>query len=81
MMSRTVDTGNPTILFKVSNNCTLTLPSMINPEVSKKLQQWQAWLTAQYNDDHVEKKEFFVILVTNFLSLWCTECLPGISKH
>ena len=77
-MRRKLHTGNPTILFKISSNLNLTLPSKLSSEVMDVLQQWQNWLTMPCQD-RVEKKEFLLILVSKFLSLWCSECSPGIS--
>jgi hypothetical protein len=79
-LSQTVHTGNPTILFKVSDHFQLKLPTEMNPEVSKIVQNWQTWLSAPCTD-HAEKKEFLAILVSQFLSLWCAECFPGIFWH
>ena len=71
-MNRTLHTGNPTVLFKISEEFSLKLPSELNPKILEILQQWQIWLMESC-PSQVEKKEFLLTLISKFLSLWFEE--------
>lgn len=79
-LSRTQHTGNPTILFKISENFNLSLPSKMQGELSVVLQEWHDWLLAECLNG-LEKNEFLVILITKFMSLWCTKCFQGMLNN
>ena len=75
-MRRTQHTGNPTILFKISDYFKLTILADLKQGFVKMLQQWQAWLTAESPNIH-EKQQFLPILVSKFVSLCHSDCSPG----
>ncbi|XP_046841427.1 glutathione gamma-glutamylcysteinyltransferase-like isoform X2 [Xenia sp. Carnegie-2017] len=76
LLTRSMHSGNPTILLKIADNFNL---SNISADVKKVLQHWQTWLMTECKDKLMEKKTFLLVLISKFSFLFL-ECVPGIEK-